>query len=271
MPFASLGTNLEFEYDIAGQGETVVLVSGLGVHRSVWCDVADALKLDFEVLTYDLRGYSGVCPSLEFTIEDLAGDLIGLLDRLGRDAVHLVGHSQGGFIALEAALARPGLVSSLVVAGSASYTDEYGRRVLRSWRDALLQQGQKAFFKNLLLWQYSVDYFNERTRELDVLGKWLSRAPMKVENYLAHNLACETHETRDRLGLLRMPTLLLGGAEDRVMGLRHNRLLKELISDAQIVTLDRLAHDLFVESPERTIPVVADFLRRLVLRQRARA
>lgn len=260
MPLARPKSGLTFEFDLDGRGERVVLICGLGAHRSVWNEVADALRPSFEVLTYDLRGYSGASPSLDFTIRDLAGDLVGLLDELGAVPVHMVGHSQGGFIALEAALARPELVRSLVVAGSASYTDEYGRRVLRSWRDTLLRQGQKAFFKSLFLWQFSPDYFNDRTHELDMMERWLCRTPMRVETYLAHNHACESHDSRDRLDRIVVPTLLLGGAEDRVMGLRHNRLLNQLIADSRIVTLERLGHDLFNESPQRTIPLVADFL-----------
>jgi pimeloyl-ACP methyl ester carboxylesterase len=260
MPLARLGPDLAFEYDLEGDGEPVVLVCGLGVHRNVWCEVVETLAPRYQVLTYDLRGYSGVCPVDDFTIADLAQDLARLLDLLDLGPVHLVGHSQGGFIALEAALARPDLVRSLVVAGSASYTDEYGRRVLDHWRRTLLAEGQRAFFRTLFLWQYSPDYFNDRTRELDVMEKWLVRSPLRVDAYLAHNRACASHETRDRLGAVRAPVLLLGGAEDRVMGLRHNELLQRLIPHARRITLERLAHDLFVESPERTVPLIEDFL-----------
>jgi len=260
MPLAHLGPELEVEYDLEGRGDPVTLVCGLGVQRGVWQEVVDELGGSFQLLTYDLRGYRGSSPPDPFTIADLAGDLVRLLDRLGTGPVHLVGHSQGGFIALEATLARPDLVRSLVLAGSASYTDEYGRHVLQSWRDTLLHQGQKAFYENIFLWHYSPDYFNDRTQELKMMKKWLSRSSFPVDTYLAHNRACESHETRDRLRALDLPTLLLGGAEDRVMGLRHNRLLHELITGSRVVTLDRLGHDLFVESPYRTLPHIADFL-----------
>jgi pimeloyl-ACP methyl ester carboxylesterase len=269
MALAELGDDLTLAYDLVGAGEPLMLISGLGVQRGVWFEVVEALGGSFQVLTYDLRGYGlgdrglgdrAAAGGMEFTIADLAQDALRLIEHLDLGPVHLMGHSQGGFIALEAVLARPDLVRSLVVAGSASYTDEYGRRVLRNWRNILLEQGQPGFYQNLLLWQFSPDYFNDRTRELDVLEKWLRRAPFDPETYLAHNLACETHETRERLRAVRVPTLLLGGAEDRVMGLRHNRLLHQLIADSRVITLERLGHDLFVESPERTIPLVEDFL-----------
>lgn len=261
--------DLVCDAELEGEGELVVLVNGLGVQRGVWREVVDALAPRYRVLSYELRGYGGTAPSMRFTIADLAADLNALLDALDFGPAHLVGHSQGGFIALEAALARPDRFVSLVVAGSASYTDEYGRRVLDHWRETLLERGQKAFFRTLFLWQYSPDYFNDRTRELDVMGKWLSRAPFDRDVYLAHNRACRDHETRRRLHALELPTLLLGGAEDRVMGLRHNRLLAELVAGSRIVTLERLAHDLFAEAPERTIPLLVDFLAANALGPRA--
>jgi 3-oxoadipate enol-lactonase len=253
---------LAIAYELTGVGGDVVLVPGLGNRRSVWMDLLACLSPEFRVLTYDLRGYGGEAPNDEFTIKQLAEDLLALLDSLGTETTHVVGHSQGGFIALELALARPELVSSLVLGASASYTDNYGRHLLRTWRQLLDSESIDAFYNELFLWNYSPGFFNDRPRELKVLKSWAGRGDFDANTYLRHNRACETHDTRDRLGKIACPTLLLGGAQDIVMGLRHNLLLQQLIPGAELVTLPNAAHQLFAENPEEAYPLVLDFIRR---------
>jgi pimeloyl-ACP methyl ester carboxylesterase len=262
MAVQTLHQGLAIEYELTGAGDNVVLIPGLGNRRSAWMDLLASLSPEFHVLSYDLRGYSGEAPNEQFTIKQLAEDLLALLDSLRIETTHVVGHSQGGFIALELALARPQLVSSLVLGASASYTDSYGRHLLRNWRRLLHSKDLDMFFNEVFLWNYSPGFFNDRPRELNVLKSWAGRDGFDANTYLRHNLACETHDARDRLQKIACPTLLLGGAQDIVMGLRHNLLLQQLIPGAELVTLPNAAHQLFAENVDQTCPLVLEFIRR---------
>lgn len=101
-----------------GKGPDVVFVHGLATTQAFWSlSLVSRLAARFRVTTFDLRGHGySEMPAHGYTPGDMAGDLLGLLDELELDRVHLVGHSFGGLVALEATLAQPSRVASLVVA-----------------------------------------------------------------------------------------------------------------------------------------------------------
>src|SRR5690606_40457187 len=93
---------------------TVVLLGSLGSNRSMWDPQVAALSADHEVLAVDLRGH-GESPTGtgDYTIAGLAADVLALLDRRGRDRVHLVGLSLGGAVAQWIAARHPAMVRTL--------------------------------------------------------------------------------------------------------------------------------------------------------------
>jgi pimeloyl-ACP methyl ester carboxylesterase len=117
MPKADLG-DVVINYRQVGEGpEPIVLVHGLAANMAFWnLKLQSALARRCRVVSYDLRGhgYSSM-PERGYSPASLAGDLIALLDSLGIERAHLVGHSFGGTIALNAAAAAPDRVSSLTL------------------------------------------------------------------------------------------------------------------------------------------------------------
>lgn len=104
-------------YQQHGNGPDLVLVHGLATNRAFWfLPYALPLARHFRVTIYDLRGhgYSSM-PTTGYDAATAAGDLLALLDHLGIERCHLVGHSYGGGIALEFAGLHPARVERLVV------------------------------------------------------------------------------------------------------------------------------------------------------------
>src|SRR3954467_11401922 len=102
MPKALLESGLKLHYQRVGTGPDVVMIHGLTGNLAVWhLRIAPLLMDRFRLLTYDLRGhgYSDMPPT-GYTADDMAGDLLGLLDRLEIERASLVGHSFGADIAL---------------------------------------------------------------------------------------------------------------------------------------------------------------------------
>jgi 3-oxoadipate enol-lactonase len=94
-------------HDASGEGPPVVLLHGLGLSRAVFDPVLGTLAERFRCLRLDLSGQGA--RSLEHE------DVLVTLDALGLDRVHLVGHSRGGGIAVDLALAHPGRVGRLAL------------------------------------------------------------------------------------------------------------------------------------------------------------
>ena len=117
MPKA-LVNGARIHYQRAGQGPDLVLIHGLAANVAFWyLAVVPALIGEFRVTAYDLRGhgYSDTPPS-GYTSADMAVDLDALLDHLGVERAHVVGHSFGGAVALHYAALHPDRVASLTLA-----------------------------------------------------------------------------------------------------------------------------------------------------------
>jgi 3-oxoadipate enol-lactonase len=98
------GKQLYFE-DTEGNGPAVVFSHGNLTNRDMWAAQVEALRGEFRCVVWDarLRGSTKDDGGL-YTYRDAADDVLGLLDHLGVEHATLVGHSQGGFLSLRAAL-----------------------------------------------------------------------------------------------------------------------------------------------------------------------
>jgi pimeloyl-ACP methyl ester carboxylesterase len=103
----------ELRYSIAGTGEPVVLIHGLGLDAAMWDAQWPAVQREFRAIRYDVRGFGeSSIPAGPYSNSD---DLIGLLDFLDARPAHVVGLSMGGRLALRFALDQPNAVTSLTL------------------------------------------------------------------------------------------------------------------------------------------------------------
>jgi len=106
---------------------TVVLIHGMGarVNRASWNPVVPLLENDFQLVTVDLRGHGDSPAPGSYVICDMADDVAALMDELDIRGAIVIGHSMGGIVALNLALARPDLVSRLVIEDSPPPAPEF--------------------------------------------------------------------------------------------------------------------------------------------------
>jgi pimeloyl-ACP methyl ester carboxylesterase len=107
---------IELEYDRQGHGDPVLLIHGAFIPDAMRpLGGQDALE-SLQLICYHRRGFAGSSrPPGPTTMTEHAVDCIGLLDQLGIDRAHVVGHSSGAAIALEMAATEPARVSSLAL------------------------------------------------------------------------------------------------------------------------------------------------------------
>ena len=129
---------ISFHYWQSGKGPDVILTHGLGGNLAGWhLTLVPELQGSYRVTTYDLRGHGrSDAPETGYTNRNMAEDLRGLMDALGIDRAHLVGHSWGGDISLQFALLYPDRVRSMVlveVGLLGALADEYRRKDWEGW------------------------------------------------------------------------------------------------------------------------------------------
>lgn len=102
--------------ELCGRGEPVLMIQGVGVSGSGWRPQIDALAPSFETIVYDNRGLGGSVPNRTvIDVPRLVADAAALLTAANHESAHVVGHSLGGLVALELALAAPQRVRSLAL------------------------------------------------------------------------------------------------------------------------------------------------------------
>ncbi|MGG1949248.1 alpha/beta fold hydrolase [Trinickia sp. NRRL B-1857] len=133
------GTSYSVYAPRTGDGcETVVLIHGVGMQRSVWAPQVDALAARYRVIAYDMLGHGGsTLPTAAPTLDEYASQLEHLLDAMHVRQAHVVGHSMGALVALEFALTRADRTLS-VVALNAVYDRSPGQREAVMNRAAVL-------------------------------------------------------------------------------------------------------------------------------------
>src|SRR4051794_11487535 len=95
-------------YEVAGDADPKVLfIQGCGVGGDGWRPQLEALSATHRVLSFDNRGYGRSGTSNDITVRAMTDDATALLDALGWEAAHVVGHSLGGVIAQQLALDAP--------------------------------------------------------------------------------------------------------------------------------------------------------------------
>lgn len=249
------GATLDVE--VHGDGEPLLLIAGMSAHRDMWGpELLDALTAHFAVAVYDHRGIGGSSRAEGgFTIADLAADARSVLDGLGWDAAHVLGTSMGGMIAQELVLAAPDRVRSVVLgcttAGGPGAVDAPGARRLVeaiASRDAA-RVARTAFEVNLS------PEFCSRPGEFERFTEFSARrkVPSAVVAYQA--LACSGHDTRDRLATIAVPTTVVHGEADEVIGVAEGDKLAGAITGATLERRPGVGHMFWWECPGQVAEV----------------
>ena len=149
------------------------------------------------------------------TIRDLAEDTAGIIKKLGISDACVFGASQGGMIAQEIAIEHPALVSKLVLGVTASRVNDTIRDAIGGWLDMSASGNYDEIMKDYLIRGYSEAYIKKAKMFIPILLK--TQRTMPIDDFVILAKACLTVDTYDRLDKIKAPTLVLGGALDKVV------------------------------------------------------
>jgi len=132
MPYAQVG-DIKLYYEVHGDGPPILLIPGLGADTRLFFSVVPLLATFHRVVVLDPRGGGrSDKPTGQYSIEQMADDVAGLLGTLGVATADVVGYSMGGKIALQLAAGRPDLVDHLILCATAP-KPPVTRRFSRRW------------------------------------------------------------------------------------------------------------------------------------------
>ncbi|MGI8646114.1 MAG: alpha/beta fold hydrolase [Nocardioides sp.] len=283
---ASVGAGIELCYQTFGDpdGEPLLLVMGLGGPMTWWDPALCELLAErgFHVIRYDnrdtgrstrvgarvtrsalVRAFAGRSGRPPYTISDLAGDAVGLLDHLGLASAHVAGVSMGGMIAQTIAVERPHRVRSLT-----SIMSTTGRRSVGWQHPRLLPVllasrgvGREAYVATATrTWQligspaYPPELEAITTRAGDTFDRGVS-----ASGVMRQMLAVLHQPNRGpRLRTLNIPALVVHGTADPMVHVSGGRATAAAIPDAELLLVEGMGHDL----PPALFETFADGIRR---------
>ncbi|HST56430.1 MAG TPA: alpha/beta fold hydrolase [Solirubrobacteraceae bacterium] len=259
MPLVRAG-EIELSYERSGSGPPLLMIMGMSGTTLHWGEpFLDALRADFELITYDHRGIGASSRVYRpFTIAQLARDAEQLMRALKLDSAHVFGISMGGMIAQELALNWPARVRSLVLGcsycggrGSSLATTE----VLRQLSDAMMSGDRERALRSA--WSVNVcDTLLHDESAFETFRAIGLQRPVAVPVVMAQMQAIAGHETSERLAQLTIPTLIVHGTLDELVPVDNARLIAELIPGARVEIMDGVGHLFFWEQPQRSAELV---------------
>jgi len=247
-----------------GRGETILFVHGFGMEKDGWGLFLKAFSNSYRLIVPDLPGF-GENSRLESANYDVLSQVKRLnrfVESLGLNRFHLVGSSMGGYIAGFYASEYPEKVKSLALFNPAGVSSrdpsDLWRRYAETGELALLYKTKEGFEDLLALLLYRVP---------PVPGPFKNYfAELGASNYVFYGKVLRDlerggmHQLEPRLPRVQARTLVLWGANDRILHVSGAERFREGLKNVKVVILDQCGHAPFFEKRKETTKVYQDFL-----------
>jgi 3-oxoadipate enol-lactonase len=234
----------------------LVLSSSLGTTHAMWEPQVAALRERFRLVRYDRRGHgASPVPPGPYSMADLGGDVLALLDHLGIERAHFAGLSIGGMVGIWLGAHAPERIDRLaLLCTTAAFEDP------AAWADraALVREaGSPEPLADVTLGRWFTDGFREQHPEVvAALRAGLLATP--AEGYAGCCEAIGAMDQRADLGRIGAPTLVIAGDEDPSTPPAMLRAIAEAIPGARYEELAPARHIANVEQAERVTALFAD-------------
>ena len=264
MPTATVN-GVKLYYETSGDGPTVMMLHGYTGSHSDWAAQVPVLSPKYRVVTMDHRGHGqSDAPSSagDYSVKIMAEDAYGLLQHLGIRRSCIMGHSMGGFMALEIALKYPESVSALVLVDTSSGEFERapGYAELRATLDELARtQGMEAAFEhNAAHNPMTIEHFQRHPERREASRQKMLHTSVDGYVHVAASFA-RWESLTARLSEVKAPTLIVVGDEDAPF-LKPSRVMEESIANAKLAVIAGSGHSPHEETPDALNEVVLSFL-----------
>lgn len=248
-----------------GRGDPVLWLQGLNAPAAAWAVQLAHFGQTHRSLAPDARGVGqSDAPPGPYTTRQLAQDALAVLDAAQIGRAHVVGLSLGGAVAQELALAHPRRVRSLALLSTFAAQSPRGRALLEAWRalyPAICADPQlrRPWELQAYAWLFTDRFWRSDANVRAALRFAATQPQQTPQGFIGQVDAALSHDTRDRLGHLDVPTLVLHGELDQLSPKANAEELARLIPGAEIEILPDVGHAVNLERQRET----HDRLRRL--------
>lgn len=254
---------VDLYYETRGQGMPLMLIAGLGSDSQSWQPIIEELSRYCLVIAPDNRGIGRTrSQDARISIQQIADDCIALGRHLGFSSHNLLGHSMGGFIALDIAIRYPESINKLILAGTSASNSKRNDSLFFDWASSMKSGMEKeSWFRNIFYWLFSARFFENETAVNDALRYAIEYPyPQSANSFRSQVEAIADFDCAEHLSSITLKTLVLSGKEDLLFPPEVSARLANIIPEAVFSVIENAAHSIHMEQPHAFTDHVLEFL-----------
>ncbi len=221
----------------------IIFIHGFPFNKSMWNKQLEALKENYRVIAYDVRGHGNSDAGTgDFSIDLFADDLLGFMDALKIDKARLCGLSMGGYIALNAVEKYPDRFDALILSDTNCIADtpETKEKRLKTI-ESIKKNGVEKFAEESIKNFFAPESLSTKDKEIALVREMILNTS-KESLYKTLQAFYERKETCSKLNDLNMPVLIMVGKEDKITPLESAQMMHEKILDSFLVIIEHAGH-----------------------------
>lgn len=228
----------------------IIFIHGFPFNKSMWDVQMVALKDNYRVIAYDIRGHGNSDPGIDdFFIELFVNDLLRFMEKLGIEKSILCGLSLGGYIALNAVLKFPKRFDALIlndtqcIADTLEIKENRCLAIIRIMKNGVEQYADESI-KNL----FALQSFIKKQNVITTVKEMILNTPKQTLCNTLHALA-ERKDICDQLQEINIPVLIMVGKEDKITPIAAAQQMHEKIRDSTLKIIPHAGHVTNLENP----------------------
>jgi 3-oxoadipate enol-lactonase len=232
------------------------------LNAAMWQPQLDAVPAGWRIIAPDYRGFGESSPSSPAaTMNDLAGDVVDLLDHLEIHETIVAGCSMGGYVAFELLASASNYVKGLVLIDTRAGADtDEGKAGRRKMLEKVEKEGSRAIAEEMTPKLLGASTARDRPDLVRQVHAMISSTDPKAIA-MAINAMMGRKDMTPSLGAIKIPTLIIAGAEDTLMPAAAMQQMHAAIKGAQFHTIDAAGHLPSLEQPAAFDAALQQFLK----------
>ena len=234
--YVSFGNGNKNLIMIPGLGDAIKTVKGLSIPYSI---IYKEFAKDYKVYLISRKNYI----DKNYTIRDMADDIIRVMDEINIKSASFIGVSQGGMIAQEIAINYPDRVDKLVLAVTASKPNKMLTTVVKNW----IKMAKNNDFKSIVIDTAEKSYTDDNLKKYRKLYSFLYRVnkPKNYNRFIIQATSCLNHNSYDNLHKIKAKTLVVGGKLDKILGVEASYEIHDQIKNSELLIYDNYGHGVY--------------------------
>lgn len=237
--------NLTVNYNDDGPDDApiIIFIHGFPFNKTTWNKQVAALKDNYRVIAYDVRGHgNSFAGNADFSIDLFAKDLLGLMDALKIEKVVLCGLSMGGYIALNAVEKYPERFDALILSDTTCTADtpEAKEKRLKAI-ESIKKDGVEKFADESIKNLFAPESFATKKEEIAAVREMIVNTSQQ-SLYKTLRAFYERKETCSRLQDINIPVLIMVGKEDKITPPAAAQLMHEKINGSLLKIIVHAGH-----------------------------